>query len=47
MGSCILDQVSLMSILDPTSVVSPLGASVSSSVKWKDASYPGCQLTMQ
>lgn len=29
-----------MSILDPASVVSPLGASVSSSVKWEDASYP-------
>ena len=47
MGSCILGQVPLMSILDPTSVVSPLGASVSSSGKWEDISWPGCQLTVQ
>lgn len=36
-----------MTVLDPTSVVSLLGASVFSSVKWEDASYPGRQLTMQ
>lgn len=47
MGPCILDQVPLMSILDPASVVSPLGTSMSSSVKWEDAFCPGCQLTMQ
>lgn len=47
MGSCILDQVPLMTVSDPASVVSLLGASVFSSVKWEDASCPGCQPTMQ